>query len=85
MVIILEYLKGLATNIPGAKQVNLRHDIQRAKNIAAVYDREMMKDDVIFDIEGKLIDIARLLNFSASRAKICTKLERIQSISNDCT
>ena len=45
------------TNIQGAKQVNLRDDIQRAKNIAAVYDREIMKDDVIFDIEGKLNDL----------------------------
>ena len=43
---ILEYLKGLATNVQGAKQVNLRDDIQRAKNIAAVYDREMMNDNV---------------------------------------
>ena len=54
---ILEYLKGLATNVQGAKQVNLRDDIQRAKNIAAVYDGEMMNDNVIFDIEGKLNDL----------------------------
>ena len=53
---IIEYLKGLATNIQGAKQVNLRDDIQRAKDVAAVFDREMMKHDVIFDIEDKLND-----------------------------
>ena len=43
---ILKYLKGLATNIQRAKLVNLRDDIQRSKNIAAVYDREMMNDNV---------------------------------------
>ena len=54
---ILKYLKGLATNIQRAKLVNLRDDIQRSKNIAAVYDREMMKNHVIFDIEDKLNDL----------------------------
>jgi hypothetical protein len=54
---ILKYLKSLATNIQRAKLVNLRDDIQRSKNIAAVYDREMMKNDVIFDIEDKLNDL----------------------------
>ena len=39
----LDYLKGLAREIHGAKRVNLRDDIRRAKNIAAVYDREMIK------------------------------------------
>ena len=53
---ISEYLKGLVTNIQEAKQVNLRDDIQRAKDVAAVFDREMMKHDVIFDIEDKLND-----------------------------
>ena len=54
---ILKYLKSLATNIQRAKLVNLRDHIQRSKNIAAVYDREMMKNDVIFDIEDKLNDL----------------------------
>ena len=53
----LDYLKGLAREIHGAKRVNLRDDIRRAKNIAAVYDREMMKNDDIFDIEDKLNDL----------------------------
>ena len=53
----LDYLKGLAREIHGAKRVNLRDDIRRAKNIAAVYDREMMKNDDIFDIEDKLDDL----------------------------
>ena len=50
----LDYLKGLAREIHGAKRVNLRDDIRRAKNIAAVYDRKMMNNDDIFDIEDKL-------------------------------
>ena len=54
---ILEYLKGLATNIQGAKRVNLRDDIRKAKNIAAVFDREIMKDDDVFDIKDKLNDL----------------------------